>query len=103
MMAYIVAVFDSFGLTVPEVKTETIFLSSKNMGRVIFLTKTTGEGCKQTVKYVYLGVTVCENANVTVETNRRVLLANLRLRRYGLPLYDEPTAPPRHNLQMLID
>ena len=45
---------------------------------------------------------MCENADLTVEINRRVLLANLRFRRYGVPLYDQPTAPLRLKVRMFI-
>ena len=44
---------------------------------------------------------MCENAELTVEMNRRVLLANLDLRRYGLPLHDQSTAPLRLKVRML--
>ena len=56
---------------------------------------------KSTVKFVYLGATVCENADLTVEINRRVLLANLCLRRYGLSLHDQSTAPLRLKVRKL--
>lgn len=36
---------------------------------------------KQTANVVYLGATVCENADLTVEINRRVLLASQYFRR----------------------
>ena len=36
---------------------------------------------------------MCEKADLPVEINRRVLLANLRFRRYGLPLYGQPHRP----------
>ena len=38
---------------------------------------------------------MCENADLTAEVNRRVLLANLCFTRYSLPLYGQPTAPLR--------
>ena len=44
-------------------------------------TEAAGQVDKQTAKFVYLWATVCENADLTVEMNRHVLLANLRLRR----------------------
>ena len=50
---------------------------------------------------MYLGANVCGNADLTVEINRRVLLANLCFRRYGLPLYDQPTASLRLKVRML--
>ena len=42
-----------------------------------------------------------ENADLTVEINRRVPLANLRLTRYGLPLYNQATSPLRLKVWML--
>ena len=76
-------------------------LMTKGMNRVNFVTETAGQVYKQTAKFVYLGATVCEDADLTVEVNRRVLLANLRLRRHGLPLYDQSTAMLRLKVRML--
>ena len=95
MMADIVAMCASFGLTVSEAKTETMCQMAKRMDRVTFFAEAAGQVYKQTAKSVYLGVTACENADLTVGINRRVVMANLRFRRYGLPLYDQPTAPLR--------
>ena len=44
---------------------------------------------------------MCENAGLTAESNRRVLLANLRFREHSLPLYDQPTASLRPKVRML--
>ena len=74
---------------------------TKRMDRVTFVTEAAGQVYKQTAKFVYLAATVCENADLTVEINRRVLLVNLCFRRYGLPLYDQPTAPLRLKVRML--
>ena len=70
-------------------------LMTKRTDRVTSVTEAAGQVYKQTAKSVYLGVTACENADLTVGINRRVVMANLRFRRYGLPLYDQPTAPLR--------
>ena len=53
------------------------------------------------INVVYLGATVRENADLTVKINRCVLLANLRFRRCGLPLYDQSTAMLRLKVRML--
>ena len=74
---------------------ETIFLMMKCMDRVAFVTEATGQVHKQTAKFVYLGATVRQNADVTVEITPRVLQANLRLRQYGLPLCT--TSPPHRS------
>ena len=50
---------------------------------------------------MHLGATVRENANLTVEINRCGLLAILRLRLYGLSMYDQSTAPFRLEVRML--
>ena len=42
-----------------------------------------------------------ENTDLIVEFNRRVLLGNVRLRRYGLSLYDPSNAPLRLKVRML--
>ena len=68
-------------------------LMTKCMEKVTVVTEAAGQVYKQTAKFVYLGETVHENADLTVENNRRVLLGNLRLRRYGLLLYDQSMAP----------
>ena len=44
--------------------------------------------------------TVCVNADLTAELNRCALLADLRFRRNGLPLYDQPTPPLRLKVRM---
>ena len=80
MMADVAAVCASFGLTVSEAKTDTMCLMTKRMDRVTFVTEAAGQVYKRTAKFVYsyLGANVCENADLTVEINRRVLLANQR-------------------------
>ena len=74
---------------------------TKGMGRGTFVTEAASQVYKQTAKFVYLGATVCGNADLTVEINRRVLLSILRLRRCGLSLYDQSTAPLRLKVRML--
>ena len=74
---------------------------TKGMDMVTFATEAAGQIYKQTTKFLYIGATVCKNADVTVENNRRVLLANLRLRRYGLSLYNQSTAPLWLKVRML--
>jgi len=70
-------------------------LMTKGMDMVTFATEAAGQIYKQTTKFLYIGATVCKNAN------RRVLLANLRLRRYGLSLYNQSTAPLWLKVRML--
>ena len=91
MMADIVAMCASFGLTVSEAKTDTMCLMTKGMDRVTFVTEAAGQVYKQAAKFVYLGATVCENIDLTVGINRRVLLANLRLK-----VWPASTAPAQN-------
>ena len=58
-------------------------------------------GVKTVTKFVYIGATVCENADLTSEINRRVLLANLRFRQRRLPLYNQATASLRREVRTL--
>ena len=95
MLAGAVAMYASFGLAVSEAKTETVCPMTKGMDRVTFVTEAAGQVHKQSAKFVYLGATVRQNADVTVEITPRVLQANLRLRQYGLPLCT--TSPPHRS------
>ena len=76
-------------------------LMTKGMDTATFVTEAAGQVYKQTAKFVYIRATVCENADHAVEINRRLLLANVRLRQYGLSLYDQSTAPLRLELRIL--
>ena len=101
VMTDIVAVCGSFGLTVSEAKTETMCLMTKRMDRVTFNTETAGQAYKKPATFVYLGRTMCENANLAAEINRRMLLANLLFRRYDLSPDGQPIAPLWLQVQML--
>ena len=52
MMAVIVAICDSFGLTVWESYTETMCLMTKGMDRVTFVTEAADQVYKQAAKFV---------------------------------------------------
>ena len=54
MMAVIVAVCASFGLTVSEAKTETMYLMTKSMNSVTCVTEAAGQVYKHTTKFGYL-------------------------------------------------
>ena len=101
VITVIVAVYASLGLTVSNAKTKTMCLITKGTDRVTFVTEAAGQVYKQSAKFVYLGPTVCENADLAVETNPRVLLNHLRLRQCGLPLLDSSSAPLRLNARVL--
>ena len=73
---------------------------TKGKDKVIFVTEAAGRVHKQIAKCVYVGATVFETADLSVEISRRVLLSNVRLRRYGLSLYDQSTTPLRLKVRM---
>ena len=100
MRTAIVAEWASFGLTASQAKTETMCLMTKFMDRVPYVIDAAGQVYKQTAKFVCLGATVCENADLVCEINRRVVTANRRLRWYSLPVYDQSTAPLRLKLRI---
>ena len=84
MMTVAVAVCAACGLIVADAKTETMCLMTKGMDWGTCVIEAAGQVYKQTAMFVHLVATVCENADLTVEINRCVLLTNLRFRRYGL-------------------
>ena len=96
MMAVIVAACASFGWTVSETRTETMCLMTKGMDVVTFATGAAGQGYNQTAKLAYLGAAVCEKADLTVEINWRVLLANVRLR-HGMACHCRTSSPPHRS------
>lgn len=101
MMTNIIAACAEFGLTISEVKKETACLRTNSMDRVIFVIEIAGQVYELPPKYVYLGASVCEGGDLTIGIDRRVLLAGLCLRRYGLPLCHQSTVPLRLKLRML--
>lgn len=101
VVADIVAVCNSFGLEFSEAKMATMCLMANGTDKITFDIEVAGQVYKQTAKAVNLGATVCEDVHHAVETNRRVLLAKLLLRWYGLPLYDHSTVPVRLIVQLV--
>ena len=60
---------------------------------VIFSLKAVGQVYNQTNKFVYLEGNVNYNADLSIETNRRIRNAWCSFRKYTLELYDRPSAP----------
>ena len=82
-------------------RTPCMCLMTLRMDRVTFVTQAAGQGVQtnhQVSVCVPWGKCVRKRRLLIIiiaEINRRVLLANLRFRRYSLSLYDQPTAPLR--------
>ena len=51
----------------------------------------TGQRYNQTDSSVYLGGTVCETPDVSVEISRRTRAFWMRVKKYAVQLYDRPT------------
>ena len=103
MMGVIVVVCAAFGLTVPEAKTEITCLRAKGMpeSTATFSVEAAGQVYNQTDEFVYLGGNVNQNADLSIEVDRRVRNAWCSFRKYTLELYDRPSAPLELKLRML--
>ena len=103
MMGVIVVVCAAFGLTVPEAKTEIMCLRAKGMpvSTATFSVEAAGQVYNQTDEFVYLGGNVNQNADLSIEVDRRVRNAWCSFRKYTLELYDRPSAPLELKIRML--
>ena len=103
MMGVIVVVCVAFGLTVSEAKTEIMCLLAKGMpeSTATFSVEAVGLVYNQTNEFVYLGGNVNQNADLSIEVDRRVRNAWYSFRKYTLELYDRPSAPLELKIQML--
>ena len=66
-----------------------------------FSVEAAGQVYNQTNKFVYLGVNVNHNADLSIEVDRRVRNAWYSFRKYTLELYDRPSAPLELKIGML--
>ena len=103
MMRVIVVVCAAFGLTVSEAKTEIMCLRAKGIPQstATFSVEAAGQAHNQTNEFVYLGGNVNQNADLSIEVDRRVRNAWRSFRKYTLELYDRPSAPLELKLRML--
>ena len=94
-MGVIVVICAAFGLTVSEAKTEIMCLRAKGMpeSTATFSVEAAGQVYNQTNKFVYLGGDVNQNADLSIEVDRRTRNAWCSFRKYTLELYDRPSAP----------
>ena len=103
MMGVIVVVCTAFGLTVSEAKTEIMCLRAKGRpeSTATFGVEAAGQVYNQTNEFVYLGENVNQNADLSIEVDRRVRNAWCSFRKYTLELYGRPSAPLELKIRML--
>ena len=103
MMGVIVVVCAAFGLTVSDAKTEIMCLSAKGMpeSTATFSVEAAGQVYNQTNEFIYLGGNVNQNADLSIEVNRRVRNAWCSFRKYTPELYDRPSAPLELKIRIL--
>ena len=66
-----------------------------------FSVEAAGQVYNQTKEFVYLGVNVNHNADLSIEVDRRIRNAWYSFRKYTLELYDRASAPLELKLRML--
>ena len=92
MMAVIVKVCGTFGLTVSKKKTETMQMPIPH-GLVTPITiNAAGQHYCQTASFIYLGGAVTETPNLSAEIDRRIRAGLISFNRYRRELYDRPNA-----------
>ena len=103
MMWVIAVVCAAFVLTVSEAKTEIICLRAKGMpeSTATFSVEAAGQVYNQTNEFVYIGGNVNQNADLSIEVDRRVRNAWYSFRKYTLELYDRPSATLELKIRML--
>ena len=102
-MGVIMVVCAAFGITVSEAKTEIMCLRAKRMpeSTATFSVEAAGQVYNQTNEFVYLGGNVNQNADLSIEVDRRVRNARCSFRKYTLEPYDRPSAPLELKIRML--
>ena len=102
MMGVIVVVCAAFGPTVSEAKTEVMCLRAKGMeSTATFSVEAAGQVYNQTNEFLCLGGNVSQNADRSIEADRRVRNAWCSFRKYTLERYDRPSASLELKIRML--
>ena len=90
MMEVIVKVCRAFALTVSAKKTVTMRMPSPPTPRTMVRIEAAGQVYKQVQSFTYLGGTVTETPDMSVEIARRTRACWMRIRRYSRELYGQP-------------
>ena len=91
-MTVFVEVFGTFGLTISEIKTETMCMPIPRAPATKTVFNATGKHYRQTTSFTYLGGIVTETPNLSGEINRRICAGWRSFKRYKRELYDRPKA-----------
>ena len=99
----VVVVVCAFGLTVSEVKTETMCLRRKGMpeSTATLSVEATDQVYNQMNELVYLGGNANHNADLSIEVSRRIRNVWCSFRKYTLELYDRRRASLELKIRML--
>ena len=89
MIKVIVEVCRAFALTVSANKTEIMCMPPPRTPRTMVQVEAAGQTCKQVQSFTYLGGTVTEVPDMSVEIARRTRACWMRMRRYLGELYDQ--------------
>ena len=102
-MGVVVVVCAAFGLTVSKHKTGIMCLRAKGMpeSTAIFSIEAAAQVYNQTNGFVYLGVNINPNADLSIEVDRRIRNAWCSFRKYTLEPYDRSSAPLELKIRML--
>ena len=102
VMGVIMVVCAASGLTISEAKTEIMCLRTKGRpeSTATFSVKAAGQVYGQTNELEYLGGNL-NNADLSIEVNRRIRNAWCSFWKYTLELYDQPSAPLELKIRML--
>ena len=98
MMTVIVPVFEAAGLAVSEKKTESMLLRTPDQTTLTppLVINAAGQRYKQTARFFHLGGTIHENADLSLEIDRRIRLMRACLKRFGLEfMVGKPPAEPK--------
>ena len=91
MMAAVVGVCGTDGLTVAETKTEAMVILPPQHAQEGLEIVAAGQRYARTEQFVYLGGTITAEADTTAEIRRRTVAAWSGFRRYANVVYDQPT------------
>ena len=90
MLEVIVEVCRAFALIVSAKKTETMCMPPPRTPRTMVQVEATGQTYKQVQSFTYLGGTVTEVPDMSIEIARRTRACWMRIKRYLRELYDQP-------------
>ena len=90
MMEVIVDICRAFTLTVSAKKTETMCMPLPRTPQTMVRVEAAGQIFRQVQSFTYLGGTLIETPNMSIEIARRTRACWMRIRRYLRELYDHP-------------